>query len=55
MNPQKKFRSQEKFCDDILKNDFITDGGMKEREKKYYNSTTFNKAPSGKSIFKFIF
>ena len=28
------------------KNDFISDGGLKEKERKYYNLTTFNKTNS---------
>lgn len=38
----KKTRSETKFNENY-KNDFISDGGLKERSMKYYNSTTFNK------------
>ncbi len=52
MNTQhKKTRSGDRFSKDAIKNDFISDGGMMERSKKYYNSTTFNKIVPPKSKF----
>jgi hypothetical protein len=52
----KKTRSETKF-NETYKNDFISDGGLKEKSMKYYNSTTFNKTTVGTKSKKrkFIF
>jgi hypothetical protein len=53
----KKTKSEGKFQKhEILTNNYITDGGVKEKKMKYYNSTTYNKsnyAPT-KSKFKYF-
>jgi hypothetical protein len=36
-------KSKSEVKDEIRENKFITDGGLKERQMKYYNSTVFNK------------
>lgn len=54
----KKNRSEDKSALLDKKNDFISDGGLKERSMKYYNSTTFNKTnmpPKSKIVFFYIF
>jgi hypothetical protein len=48
----KKTRSDVRVTDGY-KNDFISDGGLKERSMKYYNSTTFNKTSKSNSLKEF--
>jgi hypothetical protein len=57
INPKhKKTKSEGKTAqNEILTNNYVSDGGLKERNMKYYNSTTFNKsnyAPTKSKIFE---
>lgn len=41
----KKTKSEGKTVqNEILTNNYISDGGLKQKNMKYYNSTTFNKS-----------